>query len=144
MGGFLKFITGPIGDLVKSVGGIIDNVSTTTEEKMSAQAKLNEIANAFTLQMAVLDTQFASEQAKVIIAEANSGSVLARNWRPIMMYVFIFIIAYNFILAPIFSLASLPIPDQLWDLLKLGMGGYIFGRSAEKTVPQIVEIFKKK
>jgi hypothetical protein len=137
MGGLLKILTGPIGDLVKSVGGIIDNVSTTTEEKMAAQAKLNEIANAFTLQLAGLDTQFAVEQAKVVMSEATSESWLARNWRPILMLTFTYIIAHNFVIAPIFGLGSLTVPEQMWELLKIGMGGYIFGRSAEKIVPQV-------
>lgn len=139
MGGILKFLTGPIGDLVKGVGGIIDNVSTTTEEKMAAQAKLNEIANAFTLQLASLDTQFAVEQAKVVMSEATSESWLARNWRPILMLTFTYIIAHNFVIAPIFGLGSLTVPEQMWELLKIGMGGYIFGRSAEKIVPAVTE-----
>jgi hypothetical protein len=80
--GFLNIITGPITGLVKAVGGLIDGVTTTTEEKLTLQAKLNEIQNAFVLQLAALDTQFAAEQAKVVMAEANSGSYLARNWRP--------------------------------------------------------------
>lgn len=139
MGGILKFLTGPIGELVKGVGGIIDNVSTTSEEKMQAQARLNEIANAFTLQLAALDTQFAVEQAKVVTAEANSESYLARNWRPILMLTFTYIIAHNFVIAPIFGLGSLTVPEQMWELLKIGMGGYIFGRSAEKIVPAVTE-----
>jgi hypothetical protein len=135
--GFLNIITGPITGLVKAVGGLIDGVTTTSEEKLTLQAKLNEIQNAFVLQLAALDTQFATEQAKVVMAEANSGSYLARNWRPILMLVFTAIIAHNYVIAPMFSLSSFPIPDQMWELLKIGMGGYIFGRSVEKTVPMV-------
>jgi len=144
MGGILGFLTGPLTGLVKEVGGVIDSLSTTKEEKLSAQAKLLELQNAFTIQMAALDTQFAVEQAKVVTAEATGGSYLARNWRPILMLVFTYIIAHNFIIAPMFSIPSLAIPDQMWELLKIGMGGYIFGRSAEKMSEKVAEVLKKK
>jgi hypothetical protein len=137
MGGLLKILGGPITELVKGVGGVLDSLSTTSEEKMEAQAKLFALQSAFTVQLTQLDAQFAAEQAKVVIAEAQSESWLTRNWRPILMLTFTYIIAHNFILAPMFGLPSLPIPDQMWDLLKLGIGGYIGGRSAEYIAEQI-------
>jgi len=38
----------------------------------------------------------------------------------------------------------LTLPEDLWGLMKIGVGGYVVGRSAEKIVPQIVEVLKKK
>jgi hypothetical protein len=137
MGGLLKILTGPITGLVKEIGGVIDNLSTTAEEKLSAQAKLFELQSAFTLQMAALDTQFAAEQAKVVVAEAQSESWITRNWRPILMLVFTYIILHNYVLSPMFSMARVEIPENMWELLKLGMGGYIFGRSGEYVAEQI-------
>lgn len=137
MGGLLKILGGPITELVKGVGGVLDSLSTTSEEKMEAQAKLFALQSAFTVQLTQLDTQFAAEQAKVVIAEAQSESWLTRNWRPILMLTFTYIIAHNFVLAPLFSFASLEIPAQMWELLKLGIGGYIGGRSAEYIAEQI-------
>lgn len=141
MGKLLGFITGPFTGLVGEVGKLIDGVSTTTEEKLSAQAKLKEIENAFILQMTVLDTQFAQEQAKVIMAEVNSESWMTRNWRPSLMYVFIYIIFHTFVLVPVFSIKGVAIPPEMWELLKLGMGGYIFGRSGEYVAQQAKEAF---
>ena len=137
MGGLLKILGGPITELVKGIGGVIDSVSTTSEEKLAAQAKLFELQSAFTVKLTELDSQFAAEQAKVVIAEAQSESWLTRNWRPILMLTFTYIIAHNYIIAPVFSAPSLPIPDQMWELLKLGIGGYIGGRSAEYIAEQI-------
>ena len=31
----------------------------------------------------------------------------------------------------------------MWELLKIGMGGYIIGRSAEKIVPELAKVMKK-
>ncbi len=79
------------------------------------------------------------KRADIIIAEAKSEHVLTSQWRPITMLVFVMIIANNYILAPyldaIFSWSvELEIPQDLWDLLKIGLGGYVVGRTGEKMV----------
>jgi len=76
---------------------------------------------------------------KVIVAEANSGNWLAQSWRPITMLVFVFIVANNYIIAPymgaMFGVSiALDIPPDMWELIKIGLGGYVVGRSAEKSV----------
>jgi hypothetical protein len=141
MGGLLKILGSPLTELVKGVGGVIDSVTTTKEEKLSAQAKLLELQSAFTVRLTELDTQFAAEQAKVIIAEATSESWLTRNWRPLLMLTFTYIIAHNHVIAPLFGVESVLIVPDMWALLKLGMGGYIGGRSAEYVAQQAKEAF---
>ncbi len=32
---------------------------------------------------------------------------------------------------------------KLWDIVEIGLGGYVIGRSAEKVLPGIVESLKK-
>jgi hypothetical protein len=144
VGGLLSFLGGPIGSLVKEVGGVIDSLSTTKEEKLDAQRKLLSLQQAFQAKVMEVDAIFATERAKVIMAEATSESWLTRNWRPILMLVFTYIIAHNFVIAPIFSLTMVVIPDNMWELLKLGMGGYIFGRSAEYVAEQAKEAIAAK
>ena len=91
------------------------------------------------------EVQFVSYQRDIITAEAKSQSSLARNWRPITMLCFVAIIANNYLVYPYIQLfggtaVQLPIPPDMWDLLKLGIGGYIAGRSVEKGI----ESWKKK
>ena len=81
----------------------------------------------------VLQEQLEAQKA-IIVAEATGKSWLQRNWRPLLMLVFTIIIAFNYIVAPLFSRQPLPIPPDMWDLLKIGIGGYIVGRSAEKIM----------
>ena len=55
------------------------------------------------------------------------------------MLVFVVIIANNYIIYPYLSLfwpeaPTLEIPPDMWGLLKIGLGGYVVGRSAEKAV----------
>ncbi len=78
-------------------------------------------------------------RAGIITAEANSEHFLVAAWRPITMLVFVFIIANNYILYPYLSLfidnaPKLEIPPDMWDLLKIGIGGYTVGRTIEKSV----------
>jgi len=87
------------------------------------------------------EAEFVSYQRDIIVAEAKSESWMARNWRPIMMLMFVFIIFNNHVLAGWlqsfgFTYVVLTVPEDMWDLLKIGLGGYIVGRSAEKTMKE--------
>ena len=78
-------------------------------------------------------------QSKVVIAEAQGGSWLQRNWRPLTMCMFGLIIMNNYILNPwlqyLFSVDVLmDLPPEMWAMLKWGMGGYITGRLQEKIL----------
>lgn len=96
--------------------------------------KANELKAQLTSEINNIFTQELQSKADIIQAEANGTSWLQRNWRPMTMMVFVYIIAHNFIFAPIFSLETLPIPEHMWELLKLGIGGYIMGRTGEKMI----------
>lgn len=77
-------------------------------------------------------------RVKVLVTEM-SGNWLQRSWRPILMLSITAVLVNNYILIPYLSLFGVPstildFPDQLWNLLKLGVGGYILGRSAEKSI----------
>ena len=93
------------------------------------------------IQTAILsaDAQALQEQAGIVTAEAQGESWLQRNWRPVTMMVFVFIVANNYVIAPyaqaLFDRSvALPTPPDLWALIKIGLGGYVVGRSAEKCM----------
>lgn len=126
-----------IAALLPIVGEVIKRVLPDKDAQVKAQSELNTM---------LLDGSLKEyeKQADIIIAEANSKHWMTATWRPALMYVFIFIIANNYILAPYVAAMftvdiSLEMPPQLWELLKLGMGGYIIGRSGEK----VAQVFKK-
>lgn len=138
----LKTLLGnPVAELVKGVGGIVDNFHTSDAEKLEAQRKLTELQLGFQAKLLENTAQVAETQASVIRAEAGSASWLARSWRPILMLTFTYIVAHNYVIGPMFSLTTLEIPTDMWELLKLGIGGYVLGRSAEKVA---VAVAKKK
>lgn len=75
----------------------------------------------------------------VIVAEAKSEHWLAATWRPITMLTFVAIVANNYILYPYLSLfweaaPVLALPPDLWDLIKIGLGGYVVSRGVEKSI----------
>jgi len=64
-------------------------------------------------------------------------SVLLESWRPVMMYVFMYIIAQYYILNPIAeffwpALKLKDLPPEMWTLLTVAVGGYITSRGVEK------------
>ena len=124
----------PIADIIKGAGDIIAKFVPDPQAKIDATMKLAQLQQSFNEKLVDADMEFAKAQADVITTESKSDSWLARNWRPILMLTFTFIIAWNFIISQIFSLKLLPIPDQMWELIKLGVGGYVFGRTGEKMI----------
>ena len=133
---------GTIGALVSNVLGCENNPAAVysllkTNPELIAKIKQAELEHDSELKE--ISFRYAQAQASVITAEAKGESWLQRNWRPMTMLVFVFIIFNNYILYPYLKLifnagVMLETPDQLWQLLKLGISGYIVGRSVEKGI----------
>lgn len=117
--------------LVESVGTAIDETVTNSEEKMELKRQMQQQIETF-----VENTTNAA--AGVVTTEAN-GNWLQRSWRPIVMLSFAFIVVYQYFLAPVFNLTRIELPGQFWDLLEIGLGGYVVGRSVEKVVSNITD-----
>lgn len=127
-----------ISDPVSAVAGVVQSIINefpTPEQKAQAQQALAQMYLNGQLQQM-------TQQAGVVTAEANSTNRLASSWRPLLMYVFMAIIVNNYIVAPYLQAMfhfglQLAIPPDMWELLKLGVGGYIVGRSIEKTATSL-------
>lgn len=114
-----------IGPLLSGILGVVDKAVEDKDQANVIKAKLNEMA----VTGAFKELEAA---AKIIVAEAQGESWLQRNWRPLLMVMFGAIVANNYILVPIFNTPAADIPPDMWDLLKLGVGGYVVGRTVEK------------
>ena len=113
----------------KQVGEVVDELFTSEEERLEARNKIFKV-----LQDAQLELQ--KMQTEIIVAEAN-GNWLQRSWRPILMMSFGFIVIYVKFIGPLFGLPIPPLELEFWELLKIGIGGYVVGRSAEKIANNI-------
>jgi len=125
-----------LGTVFKKVVDVIDKSVKDKDLAEKLKAQLEELILVEQYQLILKELESKKE---IIVSEATGHSWLQRNWRPITMLVFVYIIAHNYIIAPLFSLKFLPIPPDMWELLKLGIGGSVIGRSAEK----IIEIYRK-
>lgn len=127
--GITDFLKGLISPITELVGKAIPDKDLAANLSTQIQALL---INA--------DTSVVTQQAGVITAEAKGESWLQRNWRPMTMMVFVSIVANNYLIAPYIGLFApsykliLDTPPDLWALIKIGLGGYVVGRSGEKMV----------
>ena len=107
-------------------GKLIDRLWPSPEDAAKAKLQLFEMAQKGEL------TEL-SARAEIIKQEAASESWLAASWRPITMLTFtVLIVARWFGL----SAPNLAVEEyiKLWDIVELGLGGYVIGRSVEKTI----------
>ncbi|MDO9187118.1 MAG: 3TM-type holin [Bacteroidia bacterium] len=120
-----------IGDITGAVGNALDANLTNEEEKL---AKKNELTEILTTKI----SEVISFQRDILVTELN-GNGLQRNWRPIVMLAFAFIVVYRYFIAPVFHLELIDMPEKFWDLLELGLGGYVIGRSVEKVADTVTK-----
>jgi len=127
MGVLNKLFSGGASKLVESVGGVIDNLVTTDEEKLDAKRKLKEMIMNHEVQMEKNITDRWT-------ADMNSDSWLSKNVRPMVL---IFLIICTMLLIFIDAGAVKFEVEEKWtDLLQLVLitviGAYFGGRTAEK------------
>jgi hypothetical protein len=133
MSGPLGFISG----LIKPVTDLVDQLHTSDEERLEAKGVLLELQTGLMGQTLDYEKLLAQSQASIIVAEATANSWLTRTWRPITMLTFVGLIVYS-------QFTGMEIPDDLWFVVKLGLGGYVGGRSVEKSVESVVKAMKSK
>lgn len=128
----LNILGSAAAPLLKGVFGVIDQAVEDKDQAARLKARLRDMA--LTGRMREIEAA-----ARIIAAEARGESWLQRNWRPLLMCLFGLIIANNYLLAPYVLMfvsidVELAIPPDMWDLLKIGVGGYVVGRSVEKGI----------
>jgi hypothetical protein len=128
-----------LGILGKVAGGVADRIFPDPEQEL----KRIELQQA--LQAAVLERTSEIERAAadVVRAEAQGQSWLQRTWRPITMLVFVGLIVARWLGWSAPNLGDAEVL-KLWDIVEIGLGGYVIGRSAEKILPGVVSSLQKK
>jgi hypothetical protein len=126
------------------IDGITNLISTVVTRIFPDKTKVAEIEAEITKLAQSGELTTLANRFGVIQAEANSRHFITAAWRPITMLTFVAIIANNYIIYPYLSLffeaaPILEIPPDMWALLKIGLGGYVVGRTGEK----MMEAYKK-
>ena len=121
--------------LFTPINRIIDEFHTSEEDRAARRAEAAKLQNEALALALALEHERLAAQAGLVAAEAGGASWLQRNWRPITMLSFL-----GLVVADAFGLLAFRLADQAWLLLQIGLGGYVVGRSVEKTSPQISAI----
>ena len=123
-----NLFSGGAADLVKGIGGVVDNLHTSKEEKLEAERKIKEVIANYEVEM---EKNITSRWE----ADLKSDSWLSKNVRPLVM---IFLIVCTMLLIFIDAGAiSFEVKSSWVDLLQLVLitviGAYFGGRSLEKV-----------
>jgi len=123
-----KIFSGGATELVKGVGGVIDNLHTSKEEKLAAEQKIQELIASY-------ETQMEKEISSRWAADMASDSWLSKNVRPLVL---IFLVISTVLMIFIDAGTINFVVESKWtDLLQLVLitviGAYFGGRSLEKT-----------
>jgi|TARA_B110000908_G_scaffold169893_1_gene228045 hypothetical protein len=115
-------------ELIKGVGGVIDNLHTSKDEKAAAELKVKEL-------IATYETNMEKEISSRWQADMKSDSWLSKNVRPLVL---IFLVISTVLLIFIDAGAINFVVEAKWtDLLQLVLitviGAYFGGRSLEKA-----------
>jgi hypothetical protein len=144
--GILNAIIGPIKGLVEGAIGIINSIKGgSPEEKFAAQQAILQLQTEFQGKLLEADLAFAQAQRDTIVAEAQGSSWLQRNWRPLMMLFFAIIIGTVVWTGGYINGRQLDhdFVMEILSTIKLGLSGYVVGRTVEKIAPQVTQLFKQ-
>ena len=123
-----KIFSSGAGELIKSVGGVIDNLHTSKEEKLEAERKVKELISSYEIEM----EKNITERWKM---DMQSDSWLSKNIRPLVL---VFLVVSTVLMIFIDAgTITFVVEDKWTDLLQLVLitviGAYFGGRSLEKV-----------
>jgi|TARA_R100000084_G_scaffold101413_1_gene56431 hypothetical protein len=122
-----NLFSGGAGELVESVGGVLDNLTTSKEEKLEAKRKMKQLVSDY-------ETKMEANITDRWKADMNSDSWLSKNVRPLVL---IFLVVCTVLMIFIDAGSIKFVVEEKWtDLLQLVLitviGAYFGGRSFEK------------
>ena len=123
-----KIFSGGATELIKGVGGVIDKLHTSKEEKLEAEKKIKDMIMGYEAEM----QKQVTERWKL---DMNSDSWLSKNIRPLVL---VFLVTSTVLLVFIDAgFIKFDVKDSYVDLLQLVLitviGAYFGGRSLEKV-----------
>ena len=111
---------------VNVVTGFIDKFVADKDEAEKLKANI-------ALEAMKADSEELKAATSVILAEANGESWLQRNWRPMLMLWFAGLVGAHWLGYTPAGLGEETVL-KLLDIVQVGIGGYVLGRSGEKMV----------
>jgi hypothetical protein len=129
-----------VAKLIEPVTKVIDSLVVTADERGQLRLAFADMQAKLAGQIVDFEVQLAQSRASAITAEASAEWAITATWRPLMMLSF-GVMLWWYALAAMFGFPPPDleaVPQELWDLMKLGIGGYVAGRSTEKIVKTVM------
>jgi hypothetical protein len=134
--GLLKFLAPLLGKIAAGpVLDIVDKLVPDADLKSRLKAEIRT-------SLARRDVALIAARRAAVLGELRSDSWMTRSWRPALMFLLMIFLLFFGLIVPLMELvAGQPlaiephfdrIPEPLWNLLALGVGGYVGGRTVEK------------
>lgn len=118
----LNIIPSILGEFGKLIGKVVKDKDQA--ERLKADITMAAMEHDFTEMKAA---------TSIIVAEAQGGSTLQRTWRPIVMLFLTGLVGAHWLGFTPDNLTAAEV-ESLLDIVKIGLGGYVLGRSGEKMV----------
>ena len=123
--------------MLGAVAPMVKTLFSTIDKTIDNKAEAEKIKQNIQQQLLSGQLKELEAQASIITAEAKGGW-LQRNWRPMLMLTFA-----GLVVAHWFGFTAPNIPESvqnsLLNIVLVGMGGYIVGRSGEKIMDKYKE-----
>ena len=123
--------------ILGAVAPMVKTLFSTIDKTIDNKAEAEKIKQNIQQQLLSGQLKELEAQASIITAEAKGG-LLQRNWRPMLMLTFA-----GLVVAHWFGFTAPNIPESvqnsLLNIVLVGMGGYIVGRSGEKIMDKYKE-----
>jgi len=117
-----------IAPIIGIIGSVIDKAIPDRDEAEKLKAQI-------TLEAMKADNAELNSATDIIIAEAQGGSWLQRSWRPMLMLWFAGLVGAHWLGYTPDNLSQESV-NHLLDIVQIGIGGYVMGRSAEKIMKE--------
>lgn len=111
----MKVLSGLVGD----IGGIINSLSISSTEKKELETKMTQVVYSYA-------GELTQQQAEIVMKETQ-GKWLQRSWRPLVMLAFAGVV----LLGTVVDIPYLENDSKFWNLIEIGLGGFVVGRSIE-------------
>jgi len=127
-----------VGSLIGLGKELISRVWPDPQQQAEELRKLKELEQSGDLAELQAYIQILQGRVSIIKEEASSEHFITATWRPITMLTFTGLVVARWLG---FSAEGITEAEyiQLWEILKLGIGGYVVGRSGEK----IMKVYKQ-
>ncbi|WP_303181934.1 hypothetical protein [uncultured Butyricimonas sp.] len=110
---------GVLQNVIRELGDIVNRLSVSSREKQKIQEEIQSLVYRY-------KSELVREQSAAVGDEMR-GNWLQRSWRPMVMLVLTLLVVLG-----VFTESSmLSDTSRFWDLLEIGIGGYVIGRSGE-------------